>query len=107
MSQNPATGNSGGSAECNRRGHAAGGNDGSELPRVRDSDHRVLLPSDRNCGHHLRGAGEWKTAGGDYAGAQAASNNAKIWCWVSFGIGLFGTLLWLLIFGAGMLRHLR
>ena len=25
---------------------------------------------------------------GDVAGAQAASNNAKLWCWVSFGLGL-------------------
>ena len=22
------------------------------------------------------------------AGAQAASNNAKMWCWISFGLGL-------------------
>ena len=48
-----------------------------------------------------------KLLAGDYAGAQAASNNAKIWCWVSFGIGLCGTLFWILIFGASMLRHLR
>ena len=47
-----------------------------------------------------------KLLAGDYAGAQAASNNAKIWCWVSFGIGLVGTLFWILIFGVGMLRHL-
>lgn len=25
---------------------------------------------------------------GDVAGAQAASNNAKMWCWISFGLGL-------------------
>ena len=25
---------------------------------------------------------------GDMAGAQAASNNAKMWCWISFGLGL-------------------
>ena len=25
---------------------------------------------------------------GDIAGAQAASNNAKMWCWISFGLGL-------------------
>jgi hypothetical protein len=29
-----------------------------------------------------------KLQAGDIAGAQAASNNAKIWCWVSFGLGL-------------------
>jgi hypothetical protein len=48
-----------------------------------------------------------KLLAGDYAGAQAASNNAKIWCWVSFGVGLGGSLLWILIAGAGLLRHLR
>ena len=25
---------------------------------------------------------------GDMAGAQAASNNAKMWCWISLGLGL-------------------
>lgn len=25
---------------------------------------------------------------GDLAGAQAASNNAKMWCWISFGLGI-------------------
>jgi hypothetical protein len=29
-----------------------------------------------------------KLQAGDYAGAQAASSNAKLWCWVSFGLGL-------------------
>ena len=29
-----------------------------------------------------------KLQAGDLVGAQAASNNAKIWCWVSFGLGL-------------------
>lgn len=29
-----------------------------------------------------------KLQAGDLAGAQAASGNAKTWCWVSFGIGL-------------------
>ena len=47
-----------------------------------------------------------KLAAGDYAGAQAASNNAKIWCWVSFGMGLVGMMFWILIAGVGMLRHL-
>ncbi len=47
-----------------------------------------------------------KLLSGDYAGALAASNNAKIWCWVSFGIGLVGTLFWGLILGAGMIRQL-
>jgi hypothetical protein len=29
-----------------------------------------------------------KLEGGDYAGAVEASKKAKIWCWVSFGVGL-------------------
>ncbi len=48
-----------------------------------------------------------KLQAGDYAGAQAASNNAKIWCWVSFGIGIVGTIFWIMIAGVGMLRNLH
>jgi len=29
-----------------------------------------------------------KHAAGDYAGAQAASKNAKMWCWIALGVGL-------------------
>ena len=29
-----------------------------------------------------------KLQAGDIAGAQAASKNAKMWCWISFGLGL-------------------
>ncbi len=29
-----------------------------------------------------------KLLAGDLAGAQAASNNARLWCWISFGLGL-------------------
>ncbi|QQL45318.1 CD225/dispanin family protein [Sulfuriroseicoccus oceanibius] len=31
---------------------------------------------------------------GDQAGAQAASQSAKTWCWVSFGVGLAGLVLY-------------
>jgi Interferon-induced transmembrane protein len=43
-----------------------------------------------------------KLAAGDYAGAVSASNNAKTWTWVSFGIGLAIGLLYaiLIIIGA-------
>ena len=42
---------------------------------------------------------------GDVAGAQAASNNAKMWCWISFGLGLamcvgYGLLMTLGILGS-------
>ena len=48
-----------------------------------------------------------KLDAGDVAGAMQASNNAKTWMWVSFGVGLFagvgyGALLFLgLAFGSG------
>lgn len=29
-----------------------------------------------------------KLQAGDFAGAKAASDNAKMWCWISFGLGL-------------------
>jgi len=29
-----------------------------------------------------------KLQAGDIAGAKAASDNAKMWCWISFGLGL-------------------
>jgi len=48
-----------------------------------------------------------KLARGDYAGAQAASNNAKIWCWVSFGIGLVSTLIGILLVFVGALHNLH
>jgi hypothetical protein len=34
-----------------------------------------------------------KLQAGDIAGAQAASKNAKMWCWISFGLGLAFTLV--------------
>jgi len=39
---------------------------------------------------------------GDLAGAQAASSNAKMWCWISFGLGLatFGVTVLLTMIGA-------
>jgi hypothetical protein len=33
-----------------------------------------------------------KLAAGDYAGAQAASGSAKMWCWIGFGLGLISTV---------------
>lgn len=34
-----------------------------------------------------------KLAAGDHFGAQAASDNARLWCWISFGVGLVVGLL--------------
>ena len=38
-----------------------------------------------------------KIAAGDYRGAMDSSQKAKTWMWVSFGLGLAGTLIWLLM----------
>lgn len=43
-----------------------------------------------------------KYASGDYAGAQAASANAKTWSWVSFGLGLGFVLLYVLVMMAAV-----
>src|SRR3954469_22342575 len=42
-----------------------------------------------------------KLLAGDLAGAQAASKNAKMWCWISFGLGLatIGSSILLMIVG--------
>ena len=42
-----------------------------------------------------------KLAAGDYAGAVEASNKAKIWCWVSFGVGIIAGIFWFFIGFAG------
>ena len=36
-----------------------------------------------------------KLAAGDYAGAVSASKQAKMWCWIAFGVGLAAELAWL------------
>jgi hypothetical protein len=35
-----------------------------------------------------------KLAGGDYAGAVQSSKQAKMWCWISFGLGL---AIWVIV----------
>lgn len=35
-----------------------------------------------------------KKMSGDYQGARLSSDSAKMWCWISLGIGLVGGLLW-------------
>src|SRR5271169_4470766 len=47
-----------------------------------------------------------KLQAGDIAGAQAASKNAKMWCWISFGVGLGVGLLYMLIIGVGLIRQM-
>ncbi len=38
-----------------------------------------------------------KLAAGDRAGAVAASEKAKLWCWIAFGSGIVVSLIYILI----------
>lgn len=44
-----------------------------------------------------------KAAAGDYAGAQQSSDNAKLWCWISLGVGLVAVLGWFGMVGLGIM----
>jgi hypothetical protein len=44
---------------------------------------------------------------GDFAGAQAASKNAKMWCWISFGLGLAFYCFVILLAMIGVLGNLH
>jgi len=46
-----------------------------------------------------------KLAGGDIAGAQQASKNAKMWCLISLGAGLLVGVLYTLIAILGVMSH--
>ncbi len=48
-----------------------------------------------------------KLQAGDYAGAVIASNNAKTWCWVSFGIGLGTIAIYMLLMIVGVISGLH
>jgi hypothetical protein len=48
-----------------------------------------------------------KLQAGDYAGAQAASNNAKMWCWISLGLGLAIGVLYALMIMAGVMSGIH
>ena len=48
-----------------------------------------------------------KLMAGDLAGAQAASSSAKLWCWISFGLGLATIGLCVLAGVLGILGSLR
>jgi hypothetical protein len=46
-----------------------------------------------------------KLAAGDYAGALESSKKAKMWCWVSFGVGAGISLIYIvfmLLYGAAI-----
>ncbi|HEV2248472.1 MAG TPA: CD225/dispanin family protein [Terriglobia bacterium] len=44
---------------------------------------------------------------GDLAGAQAASNNAKMWCWISFGLGLGWIVVVIVLMMVGVLSSIH
>jgi hypothetical protein len=48
-----------------------------------------------------------KLQAGDIAGAQAASNNAKLWCWISLGVGLAVGLIWIILVAVGALSNMN
>jgi hypothetical protein len=46
-----------------------------------------------------------KLAGGDIAGAQQASKNAKMWCWISLGGGLLVIVFYVLAIMLGVMSQ--
>ena len=48
-----------------------------------------------------------KVQAGDIAGAQAASKNAKMWCWIAFGVGLGGILIYMLVIAASVVSNMH
>ena len=48
-----------------------------------------------------------KLQAGDIAGAQAASKNAKMWCWISAGLGFAIGAIWMLLVADGSLSHIH
>ena len=44
-----------------------------------------------------------KLSAGDYTGAVELSRKAKLWCWVSFGIGLGFSLIYAIIMALGVI----
>jgi hypothetical protein len=47
-----------------------------------------------------------KLVSGDYAGAVEVSKKARTWCWLSFGIGLVGAVIWLFFVIIGVLSEM-
>jgi hypothetical protein len=48
-----------------------------------------------------------KLQAGDVAGAQLASKNAKMWCWVAFGAGLAVFVVYMLLVGVGVMSNMN
>ena len=43
-----------------------------------------------------------KVQSGDYAEAMRLSNNAKTWCWVSFGLAIAAVVIYVILVAAGI-----
>ena len=48
-----------------------------------------------------------KLQAGDIAGAQAASRNAKMWCWISAALGFGIGAIWVLLVAVGSLSRIH
>ncbi len=48
-----------------------------------------------------------KLAAGDVSGAQAASDKAKMWFWIAFGVGVVSNLAYLLLMVPGIMKDLH
>lgn len=48
-----------------------------------------------------------KIAAGDIVGATQASNNAKMWAWISFGLGLLSIVSWGSLMMLGVLGNMH
>jgi hypothetical protein len=48
-----------------------------------------------------------KVQAGDIAGAQEASKNAKMWCWISAGLGLGIGVIWGILAAIGALSNMH
>jgi hypothetical protein len=46
-----------------------------------------------------------KVAAGDYAGAMESSRNARLWAWISFGVGLLGIFGWVIFVVLGAIAQ--
>ena len=48
-----------------------------------------------------------KFTAGDIAGAQQASKNAKMWCWITLGTGLLVVLVYIILLALGVLSNMH
>jgi len=48
-----------------------------------------------------------KIQAGDLAGAKVASDNAKMWCWISVGVTLAGLAIWLVLAMIGIIGSMH